>query len=543
MCDKPNVPLNRDEIANIKAEHEDTPESFTINHTDYESVNKILHSLRNDCSSGFDQIPPNLVKPVIDHITSPLMHIINNSIDKQIFPDQWKVARVCPIPKTKHPTQPKDFRPVSILPLFSKVYEKVILYQLLPYIEQKIYNETQSGFRKGHSTATLLMKFRDDIKRAMNANEITLAVLIDYSKAFDTIDHTILLKKLIHFGFDTKSVTLLMNYLSNRTQYVQVEDKISKTLPIYFGVPQGSILGPILFNIYVSKLPDQIVSNSIQYADDTTISRSCKINSILQNIKLIENDVKSLSNWSKQNGLLFNNTKLQFIIFWKRRTTFPTDRSFLIKTNGKSIKQEDDVKLLGITLDHNLEWNTQINNLTKSLYGTLQTLKRFKRFTPYATRKTLAESLVLSKLNYCQAVYSDIPKYLLNRLQRVQTCTAGYVIQEYARYNDIIHLKWLPIEESMQYNLAKYAFKALRTAEWPSYLPLTTLERRRNLRSSSDGLRVENGDPGTFQHQSGYVFNSLPKKIRECEIEFEFNKLARRHYFDQAMAKSMSWYE
>ena len=416
LCNKPNNSFKEGDILN--SHHVDSPESFEIEHTSYETVHKILMELRNDCSSGFDHIPPNLIKPVIDQITSLLVHIINNSIDKGIFPDHWKIARVCPIPKIKQPVEPKDFRPVSILPLLSKVFEKVILKQLLPFVEGKVYKETQSGFRKGHSTATLLLKFRDDIKKAMNANEVTLSVLIDYSKAFDTIDHVILLKKLISFGFSRRSTKLFTNYLTNRRQYVQIEDKKSKILPIYFGVPQGSILGPILFNLYVSELSDQINSTSIQYADDTTVARSSTINNIKQNIKTLENDIASLSNWSQNNGLLFNNDKLQFIIFWKKRTAFPTDRSFLIKSSGKSIKQEQTIKLLGITMDQNLNWIDHINKLTKSLYSSLQILKRFKRSTPFKTRKTLAEGLILSKLNYCNAVYAPSQQYLLNRLQR-----------------------------------------------------------------------------------------------------------------------------
>ena len=153
---------------------------------------------------------------------------------------------------------------------------------------------------------------------------------------------------------------------------------------------------------------------------------------------------------------MFNNSKLKFVIFWKKRMAFPTDRGFLIRSNGKSIKQEENIKLLGITIDQNLTWTDQINNLVKTLYSKLQVLKRFKRFTPYKTKKTLAESLILSKLNYCNIIYAQVPQYLLNRLQRLQTCAAGYVFQKYAKTKDVIDLKWLPIEENISYNIARY---------------------------------------------------------------------------------------
>ena len=220
---------------------------FRIKHTNYHEVRKIINGLRNDCSSGFDRIPVKFIKSASDHIISPLVHIINSSIDHEQFPDKWKIGRICPVPKIDNPSKPKDYRPISILPVLSKVYEKVILGQLINHINaQNIYNNIQSGFRKGHSTTTLLLKFRDDIQKAMNKHEITLSVLIDYSKAFDTINHELLLKKLVEFNFSNSTIKILMSYLTNRRQFVQIEDKSSKELPVHFGVPQGSILGPVV---------------------------------------------------------------------------------------------------------------------------------------------------------------------------------------------------------------------------------------------------------------------------------------------------------
>ena len=161
--------------------------AFTINYTTYDEVQKIILNLRSDSSIGHDNIPLKFLKPVVDQITSPIVHIINTSIGKEIFPDSCKVARVCPIPKILNSVTVKDFRPISILPVLSKVYEKVILSQLLNYIEKSaVYSPTQAGYCKGHSTTTLLLKFRNDIRKALSRNEI-ISVLIDYTKAFGTI--------------------------------------------------------------------------------------------------------------------------------------------------------------------------------------------------------------------------------------------------------------------------------------------------------------------------------------------------------------------
>ena len=205
-----------------------------------------------------------------------------------------------------------DYRPISVLPVLSKVYERIILTQLCSYIEIcSLYNDTQSGFRKGHSTTTILLKLRDDIRKAMNKSEVTLSILIDYSKAFDTIDHGILIERLQKMNFGHNSIKIICNYLTDRFQYVQIEDKKSNLLPMFFGVPQGSILGPVLFNLYVAELADRINSTAIQYADDTTIYRHCKLRDIKPCIDSLEEDLQQLSLWSNDNNLLFNCDKLQ----------------------------------------------------------------------------------------------------------------------------------------------------------------------------------------------------------------------------------------
>ena len=188
--------------------------------------------------------------------------------------------------------------------------------------------------------------------------------------------------------------------------------------------------------IYVSSLPSCLKSNSIQYADDTSLYISNSIRNIQSTISILETD---LNTWSKNNGLVFNNDKLLSVLFTSKRTVY--DRSYLMKSNGKFIKQKPTAKLLGITFDCNLTWNEQINIITKSTYGVLRVLKTFKRFTSFTTRKCLAESLVLSRINYCNVVYGQMPNYLVKRLQWVQNCAAGYVPGGYTNAVDVVNLK------------------------------------------------------------------------------------------------------
>ena len=291
-------------------EGSNTENHFKLKHATFEEVQKILSNLKNDSATGFDNIPVKYIKPVANHLISPLVHIINNCINQQVFPSKWKIARICPVPKIDNPRMAVDFRPISVLPILSKVYERVILSQLCLYIDSKeIYNLGQSGYRKGHSTISLLLKLRDDIRKAMNNSEVTLAVLIDYSKAFDTVDYKKLILKLIKLNFTRESIKVMLSYLTNRKQFVQVDDKSSETLNINFGVPQGSILGPVLFNLYVLDLPSKLNSTCLQYADDTTLYQHCKVTGIQGTLNGLEVDLKQLSEWSNENNLLFNDSK------------------------------------------------------------------------------------------------------------------------------------------------------------------------------------------------------------------------------------------
>ena len=232
----------------------------------------------------------------------PLTFIINNLIEESKFQDQWKIARISLIPKVTNPTELKDYRLISILPILSKVYKKQVLHQTTDFIEtQQVYNKHQSGYRKNHSTATILSKLYDDIKLAMKQSELKMPVFTDYSKAPDAIDF-FTLQKMHSLNFSTDFLYWVFNYSTHRQHSVQIDSNCPSLLTAKYGVPQGSILIPICFNLCVADMSSITPNtNCIQYADDSTLYRSCKINKKDKCIKELEKDLTSIAT-QLQNG-------------------------------------------------------------------------------------------------------------------------------------------------------------------------------------------------------------------------------------------------
>ena len=403
---------------------------FTLN-TLFKYTNSYIGKIRKIYQINIAKIYQKYIKLIADTICSPLTYIINSYINSNSYPTKWKLSRVVPVPKVKNPNTINEYRPISIQVALSKVFERLVLLQLLSFIENNhLYKDTMTGFRKGFNTNNALIKFRDDILKSMKSGEVTLAVLIDFSKAFDTISHEVFTTKLYSLGFSNQFITWVFNYLSYRQQFVQIDDKKSRTSKSFFGVPQGSILGPIFFNLYVSDLQDKL-SNipSIQYADDTTIYLSSKPNQLDESAKNITNLLSKLQTWSEQNNLAVNADKTKLIVFASSRLNkihSITDKEYNIMLDGKVLEKVAKARLLGVTFDQHLQWNNHVNATISSVYGKLSILKKLKNFVNFKVRKLLAQSLLLSQIDFGDPVYSPISLKNMNKLQRLQRAVARW---------------------------------------------------------------------------------------------------------------------
>ena len=531
-------------------EHIDTlPDTDTMLHFNpvtYNDVRKAILSVRQDCSTGHDNIPSKYLKMSIDFIVSPVCHIINQCIQSNHFPNQWKISRISPIPKISNPNEPSDFRPISILPILSKVYERLIMHQMVSFLEtQRVLSEQQSGFRKGYCTVTTCLKIRDDILKAMDRGEVTLSVMADYSKAFDTVDYQTLISKLHKAGFSKNAKFLLCSYLSNRTQYVQIDCNSSNQLLVTNGVPQGSILGPILFNIYVHDLNENTKGTCLQYADDTNMYESFKPTDIIQKVQLVNDDLNQVAEYSSGINLIFNAAKTKTVLFGTRqmlRTRHLNDPDLYgISVNGNPIERAYSYKILGITFSHDLSWNLHSNQALKSSYATLRLLSRIKKLTPFHIRKQLAESLVLSKIDYGNAVIHDAPDYIKNQMQKVVNASAGYVRGRYSRTTDSLNLKWLPVPERSELSLAKLAWKSVNSPNWPRFLPMEkNLHTRTRRGHAPNTIKCTTNLRSTFEYTGASIFNSLPAACRECDTYGMFCNMTKKYFLDKALARCLA---
>ena len=270
-------------------------------------------------SAGYDSIPMNILKSSIFHIAEPIAKLINCSIRSGIFPDTLKIAKVCPVFKSGEKDRFENYRPISVLPSFSKVFEKIVHIRLSNYLEScNILSDNQYGFRKGFSSGMAIAEMCDKISSASDKNDFSIGVFIDLSKAFDTINHDILLRKLEHYGIRGIALNWFRSYLYNRKQFVSSNYAVSPFLSINCGVPQGSHLGPLLFLIYVADVENcSAILSFILFADDTNLFYSS--NSLFELFTTVNSELSKLSEWFCANKLSLNVKKTNYILFGNKR--------------------------------------------------------------------------------------------------------------------------------------------------------------------------------------------------------------------------------
>ena len=403
-----------------------TDVKFMFKEVTEKEVVKTIKTIKTN-SFGVDNISAYFIKLSIESSVYAITYIINQSFKYRYFPTRWKKAIIKPIPKKESPLVSSDFRPISLLPALSKVTEKIACCQMGDFFRDNgSLDDLQSAYKLYHSTATALINVTDDIYKALDKSELSILVLLDYSKAFDCANHRLILAKLKALGFHDEALAWVVSYLTDRSQKVRTDTSDSRWITIKNGVPQG----PLLFMILISDINKVIKHGKYHlYADDTQLYYQCKVKDVINKIHMINTDLSGIEQFSYKNCLKLNATKSNFIIIGS-----PTNLAKLKKfnlppvvINNKIIERKTHVRNLGVTFDEVLSWTKHVNYLVGLAYYKLKQGYRAKKFLSVEAKVSLCESYILSHFNYCDVVYQNMSEILKYKIQKVQNSCFRFI--------------------------------------------------------------------------------------------------------------------
>jgi hypothetical protein len=504
----------------------------------------------NKSSKGVDDIPILFYKKILPVILPSITHIFNFSLQSGIFPDLWKYSIIKPVPKKPNPSAPSDFRPISILCSLSKALEKIVHKEISTYLRTfNFLSKFQTGFRPHHSTCTALVKITDDIRAAMDKKLLTFLVQFDFSKAFDNVSHPILLYKLKHHcNLSDSVVNWFSSYLSNRFQSVVLNSSsFSSWNLITQGVPQGSVLGPLLFSIFVNNAPSVLDHSAYHlFADDLIIYLHFPVHHVLRAVDMINSEVSSLLQWANSHGLSLNPLKTKSMIVGNPRLLSQLNFESLpaVSVGNTLIPYSQCIRILGIDVDSTLSWKDHTTYVSNRVYAGLHQLKRIRRFLPRSVRKCLINALILPIFDYCCIAYNDLTDELNNKLQRSFNYAVRFIFD--ARRNDHIspffdELGWLKLKDRRKYFLLILVFKIIVMSEGPEYLRdlfslLSDVHPDRATRSHLYTLQIPLHRTSVFN--SSFIvsacrhWNSLPEHLIFCATKREFQNKLFKYLFD-----------
>ena len=429
-----------------------------------------------------------------------------------------------------------NYRPVSVLPVLSKIFETAIESQLSEHF-QKFFDPYLAAFRSGYSCQSTLLRILEDWKKALDSDRYLAAILMDLSKAFDCLPHDLLLLKLRHYGLSESAICLMNSYLSDRKQCVKVGQNISKVLNIFKGVPQDSILGPVLFNVFLNDIFLFVNHCDLcNYADDNTLSKS---DSILANvIKYLEEDstCNNLISWFSTNKMQANPEKFQAISIG----TKTHNDNIVFNLNGTQINCDDEVKLLGVTIDYKLNFNTHITNICKKAARQLNVLKRIGHHLNKTSKLTIYHSFILSNLSYCPLTWHFCTEQNTRKIEKIQERALRFIFDDYTTsYDNLLIESAIPsLKIRRLRTMALETYKILNKSS-PQFLH-NILSFKPNLYNFRYKLTADVPRPRTtrygknsFSYQAATIWNSLPNEARNITSFEHFKKLISTWCFNE----------
>ena len=518
-----------------------------------DEIVKIISKFNQNKSPGHDGIGNFIVKNVAHIISGPLADIFNLSLSTGSVPEQLKVAKVIPIYKKENVEIFSNYRPVSVLPCFSKILERLIFNRCMDYINNyNILNEKQFGFRPKHSTYMAIIELVDKIANAVERNETTVGIFLDLSKAFDTINHDILLYKLEYYGFRGVTLDWFKSYLSNRKQFVRYQMHDSNHKIINCGVPQGSILGPLLFILYINDIVNTTsLLELILFADDTTLLFSHP--DIASQNDIINIELQEICNWFQANKLSVNATKTNYMVLGTPQST----RKFIdinqnidnlndsaltsssdvekvklnIKLDGVPLNRVSSTKFLGVIIDENLTWKNHIDAISKTISRNIGVLTKLKHFVPENILYSLYCTLILPYINYGVLIWGNTCKIYLDKIFKLQKWAIRTISNSHYRsHTGPLFSKYnvLNVHDTFKLNLGIFMYKHHTNQLPPIFSTYFTKHVQthnyptRNAQDYSINMTKKMFSDRAIRNCGPSFWNSLDKTLKHCKTTKHF---------------------
>lgn len=448
----------------------DTPNPIHINFKfkaeTISSIEKLIDNIRNDVAIGEDMIGAKLIKDMKNTISPILAKIVNKGYETNSFPNSMKKAAIKPIHKKGNIDEISNYRPISILPTLSKIFEKAAANQMVPYLENNnILHPNQHAYRKLHSTVTCLIEVLTYVYSLIDKKKPTAIISLDLSKAFDSIDHKLLLKKLSKMGLEENAVNWVKSYLTNRKQITKFKNFKSKEEKVYSGIPQGSIVGPLLFLCYTNDFHEELGNDckTFAYADDTQLV--IEATNLKQLQKKAEKVISLAQKWYKNNIMKNNIGKTEVIVI---NTTQKNEYIKLtVKDEGRNviITSKQHIELLGVIIDNKLNWKKQVNNVKKKSFNATRNIHRINHLLPMNHRLNLYHAVISPQFSYADIVWGGCNQKEKLSLQRVQNFAAKSITgnRKYdSATNSLKKLQLLNLQQRLTVHETVFAHKAIQ---------------------------------------------------------------------------------
>lgn len=506
-----------------------------------EETIKEIKGINLSKSSAIENLSSRVLKDALLCLPIHLNYIFNLSIDQGLFPNAWKKANVILIPKDGPKDNPNNFRPISLLPLPGKILEKLVHQRLFSYLnENKILTDRQGGFRPDNSTTLTSSKFVMDILHAQNEGKTTAAIFVDLRKAFDTIDHRIMLKKLNTYGIRNCELKWFESYISNRQQRTMVNGVYSRYCDVTHGVPQGSVLGPVLFLLYVNDIVHAVDPSSVYlYADDTVIyDSSQKLDEAYVRLQL---KLNALVEWCTMNKLTMNIKKTKSLFFFPR-SNVPDVPNFVV--HEQSLERVYTYKYLGYHLDSCLKFEILMTNLIKIMSYKIYLLRKLRDMLTSRAAFAVYRSKILSYFDYSAIFHFGSRLLLQKKLQVLQNLAIRIILKMPCRTNvdqKHVDLGLWHMENRRRYFLLNTMHTLIRQPDSP-YVDTRSLRTRAHtgllfkLPAKCTGIFIK-----SFVYQGMNTWNQLPPGIRRVGSKEEFKKQVKQMIREDEASAADGW--